>query len=229
MGIVVLPLMALIFIAWISLTLLIASRIQRLMQKWLPTGKHISLLVYPVCILVAWLIPNLSGLLEQRNMDKVAAQCGWHYNKQIENVDGVFLEMKDPMIDTFTSIYGAVEYTHANRIVHLENHIRNSLTERTFRYGVKKTISQVANNIYREEILFIDFETQELLGKRVEYNFYKRSSTSSLLNIALYHLSFQPKGCGFTNPGQTDIQSEAIKILSPRVSKIHGFSPRRVQ
>lgn len=218
MGIVVLPLMLLIFIAWLSVALFIASRAQRLVRERFPSKRGLSFFSYPICLFLCWLIPNLPGLLEQLRMDSVSTQCGWSYDKQARGVSGVFIEAEKPeyMIDTFSGIYGAVEFAQGNRIAHWENRTVQYLTERTFRYGVRKTVSPVAYNIYREELLFLDFDTQEPLGKRVEYNFAKHSPMSSFFGIALYHLLYQPKPCGFTNPGQTDLRSKAIEILIPK-------------
>jgi hypothetical protein len=219
MGIVVILLMFLIFCAWLSFTLFIAFRVQQLIRDRFPHSRRISFLSYPICLFLFWLIPNLPGLFDQLRIDNVAKQCGWSRYKQVHDVRGIFIEAKNttPSINAFSEVYGAVELTEGNRIAHWENNVVKYLPKRTYRYGIRETVRSAADNIYREELLFLDFDTQEVLGKRIEFNFEKTRwyDSSSFFWIALYHLMYKPKPCGFTNPARTDINTEAIKILVP--------------
>jgi len=148
-----------IFCVWLSITFFIAFRVQRFVQDRLPQGRKISFLSYPICFFLCWLIPNLPGLLDQLRIDSVANQCGWSRDKQVHDVSGIFIEAKNakPSINTFSEIYGAVEYAEGNRIAHWENNVVKYLPKSTLRYGIRETISPVADNIYREELLFLDF------------------------------------------------------------------------
>ncbi len=220
MGIIIIPLMFLIFCAWLFITLFIAFLIQKLVRDRIPHGRKISFLSYPICLFLCWLIPNLPGLFDQLRIGSVAKQCGWSFDKQVHDVSGIFIEAKNtrPSISAFSEIYGTVELTEGNRIAHWENNVVKYLPKRTFRYGIRESVSSAADNIYREEILFLDFDTQEVLGKRIEFNFEKKRwyDSSSLFKIALYGLMYKPKPCGFTNPARTDIRTEAVKILVPK-------------
>lgn len=227
MGLVILPLAFLIAAAWLSAVIFAAFSVERFARNLL-RGNKLSYLVYPLFLFLGWWLPNIPGLRDQQRMDSIATQCGWTYLKQVTGVEGIYIdsERAQSISGELLSIYGATERLLAPREYPLEkNRIarwdRNSAVNptfiemRTFRYGIRESRTLASTDIWREEFVVWDFDAQEPLGQRVEYGFVNSPSPSSFLEYALYHLRYQPKPCGYTNPGRTDIQPAIKKLLRP--------------
>ncbi|MDA8256712.1 MAG: hypothetical protein M0Z99_13915 [Betaproteobacteria bacterium] len=174
-------------------------------------------------------MPNITGHQKQQRMDAIATQCGWTQTKRIDDVPGVFIDGKNrqSFAPELLEIYGAVEYESEGRIVHSEltnalgdRYSHQYLDKRTFRFGVRNDERQLAaDDIWREELVVLDFESQEVLGRRVEYGFLNPPSQPSLVGYAIDFLLYQPRACGHTNPGQTDIRTELPKILASKFTR----------
>lgn len=229
MGIAVLPLALFIGLAWLGLCLLIAFAVERFIRKVLG-GNALAYVAYPLSLYLGCWIPNIPGHNDQARMNEVAKECGWTTFKKVENVRGIFVdgqswEYSQSMGNELAQIYSSVEYEDRDRIAQLNQNdglvdIRHPqfLTKRTFHLGVRdKGRELAASDIWREELLVVNFDTQEILGKRVEYGFVTERSSSTLLDYAVDILTYQAWPCGHTDPGRSDIRTELPKILVPTI------------
>jgi hypothetical protein len=225
LGIIVAPLALLIAIAWFGAILLPVFAIDRL-TRGLIGGRWLAFVLYPTFLYLGWWIPNIPGHQKQQRMDAIAKQCGWTQTKRIDNVPGVYIDGKNSQAfaPELLEIYGAVEYESEGRIVHTEltnvpgsRYSHQYLDNRTFRFGVRRDEHKlVADGIWRGELVVLDFESQEILGRRVEYGFSEPLSKPSLVGYAIDFLLYRPRACGHTNPGQTDIRTELPKTIAPK-------------
>ena len=224
MGIFVLPLALFIAVVWFGTILLIALPIERFLRKTL-NGGRLAFVVYPLFLYLGWWLPHIPGHQDKERMEAVAKQCGWTYGKPVA-VPGIYVSgwQSHYLGPELLEVYPAVEYERDGRIVRLERpKVRDQravpqyLEKRTFRYGIKREERKPVDiDIWREELLVLDFDNNEILGQRIEYGFKESQSSPSFLQYAIAILLYEPwRPCGYTNPGQTDIRTEMPKLLQP--------------
>jgi hypothetical protein len=231
MGIIVLPLTFAIAVVWLGVMLAIAFAVVHFVRK-LRYGTVLSVLIFPLVLYLGWWLSTYPGRHAQERMNSVARQCGWTAYKQVKGVEGIFVESEyaKEFAEELLNTYEAVEYLSTPRVAssatsgayHLERSksgdrklSKQYLERRTFRYGVRRSREMVAYDIQREEMLVWDFDAQQAIGQRVQYEFLDNSSPS-FIGYALGILFYHPSPCGYTNPAQTDIRTELPKILVPK-------------
>lgn len=220
MGLILLPIVLLIAVVWLAAALL-GCFVVGVVLRSIPFGK---LLLYPAYVAVfalVWYLPNRSALKEQERIDTVTAQCGWTVNRSVKITDGVFVESRDgPRWDDFRYMYPSVEHqvspdefirTFAPRLQYPVRE-KNSSTvhysyvdlpekpdqhsnHRTLKYGIRYTDAVVAERIKKFERTILDFDSNEVLAKHIQYE-YKPHNSQSLFGLAFALVTYQPHGCG---------------------------------
>jgi len=169
-----------------------------------------------------WTVFNFQNLYRQHELNAVMTGCGWNAYKTISDVEGVFLDSETEKLDAlksgyFLELYPAVEYRHGKEVIRRKHNAfgkveSETLSQRTFRFGVRTTSEVLQNNIQRQKIEIVDFDSQDTLAENVSYSLNDRKQTQ-LKDLLLAFVTYHPKGCGWMS-GQPD--DRYMSVLQPR-------------
>lgn len=220
MGIVILPLAALIFALWAAAVIgsaIIAAKI----ASYLPYSKFTSPLLFILVCLLGLYIPNKNGIRDQQYINSIAKECGWRINNRVSDIDGVYAEAASGLATSIpegflAEIYGTVEYKDNDGIIRkigAENHGEANSPSRTFRYGFRYDRKSIEGKITRHEEQVIDFERNIILARGVTYQL-NDDKPESFTRHAINLLTIQAKPCGFYD--SIEARKVYMEVLQPK-------------
>jgi len=225
MGLLILPVMALIALAWLAITSTAALATWFVIRKF-PLGRVLAPVLAAAVVFLCWYVPNMRAFAKQEQIDRTTADCGYVATSSADNVEGILIEAGryGEFVDSFGDIadyYAPVEFRQYNGELARYDSLRRSegphgrpvpIDKPTQRYGirVKETSTDI---LVRREEQVVDFTSGQILARNVNYFFISPPQLGSVIEIALYHLMVQPKICA--NVARYSREAQVPLVLRP--------------
>lgn len=198
MGLVILPVAAVFLLVWLAVTGLIVALVAALL-KGLPGRPIPQIIGGATVVALCWWLPNASGLHAQSKLDQINGDCGWTIAKKAPPVDGIYIEETQRAhlggSDWLSRYYPRVQYrTGKGEVVELAGRKRETIPERTLRYGIRLDREQLPGGVDRFTRQVVDFDSNEVLATYAVYE-HKSPRQDGIAAMAYGLLTVQPKGC----------------------------------
>jgi hypothetical protein len=206
MGLIILPWMAVLALAWLAVASCLAFGSWFIARQF-PFGRVIGPALAAATMFLCWYVPNMRAFAKQEQIDRITSDCGFNVIAAVDNVQGILIESGSysesaSSFDHVTKHYAPVEFrSYGGQLQQYASLGRpNSpaqpvdIAQPTQRYGIR--VRETSNDILvRQEEQIVDFGIDRVLARNVTYSQISPPPLSTLTEIALYHLTVQPRIC----------------------------------
>jgi len=174
-----------------------------------------------VLFIALWAFLNANNLQAQSRMNSLGKDCGWAVYKTAQGVDGLYVEQTgfratdsgvSPLLihnyDTET-LNDQGQILHAGR----DEYPGQPIAKRTFHYGIRNVQESIYPDIVRTTETLLDFDTNEVYAKNVEYWFSSNNTPSNdISTLIFFFVAYHPSGCGEV---RSEEEEKRIKDVFP--------------
>lgn len=195
------PLAMVLLAAWLVVTWKMARAAMALVGN-VPGRPLPQILAAAVTVAVCWLVPNIVGLQKSRAFSKISTDCGWTIYKKAPAVEGIYSDAapRSHLPDSsgkYLAYYPKVQFQ--GRVGEVGEMVRGGkyvpIPRRTLRYGIRADREELHGNVQRYTMMVMDYDSNEVLAKYVDYDLSGRLNGKGVMAIAFDTVTVQPEGC----------------------------------